>query len=69
MNLFNNGLGEEMATYKVKIYLQDTSAFGVRGMTIASETASEVKATLPRFQTAFIHERDEIGRIVNKLEC
>ena len=50
------------------MYLQHASAFGVGGVAVAFETASQIKATLPSFQAAFIDERNEIGRIVDEFQ-
>ena len=46
--------------------LQNTLAIGMSSVPVAFEIARQIKATFPRFQTAFIDKRNKIGRIVYK---
>ena len=57
-----------MLKYKMMMYLQHASAFGVGGVAVAFETACQIEATLPSFQATFIDERNEIGRIVDEFQ-
>jgi precorrin-6B methylase 2 len=54
--------------YKMMMYLQHAAAFGVGGVTVAFETASQIEATLPSFQAAFIDKRNKIGRIIDEFQ-
>lgn len=60
--------GKEVVKCKMMTYLQHASALGVGGVAVAFEAASQIEATLPSFQAAFIDERNEIGRIVDEFK-